>query len=239
METSWNSVGKWYDRLVDKEGHYYHKNVILPRLAPFLEGKETRLLDLACGQGVLQRAFPDIGYLGVDVAKSLIKKAQSRGKKDLFMVGDITKPLKLHGTFTHASLILAFQNLEKPEGALANAKKYLEKGGTLIIVLNHPCFRIPRQSSWGVDEPKKLQYRRIDRYMTPLKVPIQMHPGQTWSYHHSISDISTMLANTGFIITRIEEWCSDKASTGKCAKRENMARKEFPLFFTIVAQSIK
>jgi hypothetical protein len=107
--------------------------------------------------------------------------------------------------------------------------------------MNHPCFRVPRQSSWGVDEQKKLQYRRIDRYMEPLKIPIQTHPGQgdkspqTWSFHHPLSTYVEGLSKSGFVIEKIEEWLSDKLSTGGKAKMENRSRLEFPLFLTIYA----
>jgi hypothetical protein len=37
----------------------------------------------------------------------------------------------------------------------------------MVLLLTHPCFRVPRQSGWGWDEQRKLQYRRVDRYLTP------------------------------------------------------------------------
>ena len=118
---------------------------------------------------------------------------------------------------------------------------HLQKGGRFAIVMNHPCFRIPRQSSWGFDEATKLQYRRMNGYMSPQKIPIEMHPGAqkqatTWSFHHPLSDYSKWLYEAGFSIERIEEWCSDKVSTGGNAKAENRARKEFPLFLSIIAR---
>jgi len=38
----------------------------------------------------------------------------------------------------------------------------------------------------GIDEANKIEYRRINRYFTPLKIPITTHPGEakssvTWS----------------------------------------------------------
>ncbi len=145
-------------------------------------------------------------------------------------------------SFTHATIILALQNVAHPEAVLQNAARHLQPGGTLVIVLNHPCFRIPRQTHWGIDAPKKLQYRRIDRYLSPLKIPIQAHPSQkersatTWSFHRPLSAYSRFLTDAGFSIIQIEEWISDKISTGKAAKMENRARAEFPLFLTFKAR---
>lgn len=241
--TDWEGVEKWYGSLVGKEGHYYHKQVILPKLLPLLDlDANSKLLDLACGQGVLARHIPkEVTYLGIDLSPTLINQAShEKGKNHTFIKADICKPLPIkEKDFTHSSIILALQNVEHPEMALKNASSNLQKNGTLVIVLNHPCFRIPRQTHWEIDEEKKLQYRRVDRYLSPLKIPIQAHPGRkeasptTWSFHRPLSYYSLALAKSGFVIELIEEWTSDKISTGKAAKMENRARAEFPLFLTL------
>lgn len=244
METSWENSHSWYDKTVGEKGHYYHQSVIFPKTLNLLKLKKgDKLLDLACGQGVLARQLPhQVGYLGVDASQSLVKQAKGYSHSHAFLLGDVTKEIKTpEKDFSHATIILALQNIEKPDLVLKNAHLLLKPQGKLLIVLNHPCFRIPRQSSWGVDEPKKLQYRRIDRYLSPLKIPIQTHPGkqhasqETWSFHHPLSDYTRWLQEAGFTIELIEEWVSDKTSTGGHAKMENRSRAEFPLFLAILA----
>jgi len=241
--TSWSGVGKWYDQLVSKEGHYYHEEVIFPNLLKWQTfQKSDSLLDLGCGQGVLARKLPDgMTYYGLDAASSLIAKAKKYSHHH-FLVRDVTTPLKIEkDDFDYATIILALQNIEHPDRVLKQAATHLKKDGKLLVVLNHPCYRIPRQSSWGVDEGKKLQFRRIDRYMSKMEIPISMHPSQkaqsieTYSYHFPLSDITRWLRTAGFALTRIEEWCSNKSSSGKYAKMENRARTEFPLFLAIEA----
>lgn len=246
--TSWEPVKKWYHGAVGDEGHYFHKNIIIPKILGLMNLEETQnaaLLDLACGQGVLARHIPEATrYVGIDVSPSLIKEAKKSDSNPLheYLVADVTKPLpKIKQHFTHATIILALQNIERPEIALKSAQQHLQPHGKLILVLNHPCFRIPRQSSWQVDTEKKVQFRRIDRYFSPLKIPIQAHPSKgeksptTWTFHHPISDYSRWLFDAGFSITLIEEWCSDKKSTGTAAKMENRSREEIPMFLCIVA----
>jgi SAM-dependent methyltransferase len=247
--TAWQEVGKWYDETVGKQGHYYHQSLILPnvlKLLNFRPGEPASLLDLACGQGVLSRHLPlDVSYVGVDAAAPLISAAKSYKKNPLhhFVQADITKKMILPiPEYTHAALILALQNIEHPETVFKNTSHYLNSGAPFVIVINHPCFRIPRQSSWKVDAENKIQYRRIDRYMTAMKIPIQMHPGkgkesqQTWSFHHPLSAFSLWLKEAGFTIDLIEEWCSDKVSEGRAAKMENRSREEIPLFMAILAR---
>ncbi len=246
--SSWEHVGKWYNTLVTKKGHYYHKTIILPALLNWLSLKKgDAILDLACGQGVLARYLPEkVTYYGLDAAQPLIKEAKKYSKNPLhhFLLQDIEKPFHIeHKQFDSAAMILAFQNIKKPQKALKNASIYLKKGGKLVLALNHPCFRIPRQSCWGVDEKKGVQYRRIDRYMSPMDIPIEMHPSQkngatTVSFHLSLTAISKCIFQAGYVITRLEEWCSNKKSEGRKAKMENRARDEFPLFLGIECEKI-
>lgn len=236
-DTSWEPVQTWYQKIVGSEGHYYHREVILPNIKKWLNDA-TSVLDLGCGNGILTTILPkDCVYTGIDLSPSLIKAAKNR-KKD-FLIADITKPLQLEHKYSHAVILLALQNLEHPEKALENCAKHLDYQGHLLIVLNHPCFRIPRQTSWGVDKEKKIQYRRIDRYMSSMQIPILAHPGKgeqsekSLSFHFSLTTLSKQLFKKGFAIEEIEEWCSNKVSEGGAAKMENRSREEIPLFMAL------
>lgn len=249
--TSWGEVGNWYNKLVGAEGMHYHRNVILPKIIDLLDFKNftsPSLLDIGCGQGVLSRQIPPtVFYRGVDLSPELIDYAKKNRlhNKQQFFVGDATKPLPIEKRdFTHAAIILALQNMEHPASALKNAAQHLQKGGKVVIVMNHPCFRIPRQTHWGVDESKKIQYRRLDMYMSALKIPIEAKPSLgnksevTWTFHHPLSSYMQWLAEAGFMLSHMEEWCSDKKSTGSKAKMEDKARNEFPLFICLVATKL-
>jgi ubiquinone/menaquinone biosynthesis C-methylase UbiE len=247
--TSWHKVGSWYNKKVGNSGHYYHQHVVIPNSLKLLNLKNTdSVLDLACGQGVLARNIPkNLEYIGIDSAQSLIKfaKDQNNNPHVKYFLGDVTRPLPIQkNDFTVATIILALQNIDDPKKAVENASKHLTNNGRLLIVLNHPCFRIPRLSSWGIDEQKKLQYRRIDKYLSSQRIPITAHPGLkqksavTWSFHYSLSQYSQFLHQAGFLIKLIEEWSSDKESIGKASKMENRGRNEFPLFMALLCQKI-
>jgi len=206
-------------------------------------GGRDRLLDVACGQGVLARRLSEnVSYTGVDLAHGLLAEAKRMdvNKKHKYIVADVTKSIPVAEKYNKAAIVLALQNIKEPEKTIKYAAERLEKGGKLIIVLNHPCFRIPRQSSWETDIKNKLQYRRINRYLNPLEIPINMHPGDknspvTWSFHLPIEAYSEMLFENDLLIEKIEEWSSEKTSVGKMAKTENRAREEFPMFMAILA----
>ena len=243
--SSWQKVAPWYNKITEGgRGHYYHQHVVIPGVLNLLDLKtDSKLLDLACGNGVLANSIPDgVEYYGVDNASSLINEAKrtARNSNHKYLIADVTKPLSVPSDFTHAAIILALQNIRNPENALQGAAAYLLTGSSLVIILNHPAFRIPRQSSWGIDEGRKIQYRRVDKYMTPMDIPINMNPSDrnspiTMSYHYPLSTYSKMLNDAGFTIDLIEEWTSDKESEGQAARMENRSRSEIPLFLAIKA----
>lgn len=244
-DTSWQKVSHWYQKTVGESGSFFHKEVILPRSLALLHlQSSSRLLDLACGQGVLSRALPNIEfYQGFDLSPELIKEADklNHQPKHHFQVADVTKPLPISfSEFSHGTIILALQNIAEPDKVIHNFSRHLSIGGKLLLILNHPCFRIPRQSSWEIDNKNKIEYRRLNRYLSPLRIPITAHPGRsksplTWSFHEPLSYYFKLLKVNHFVVTDLEEWTSPKESQGKAAKMENLARNEFPLFLALLA----
>jgi hypothetical protein len=139
-------------------------------------------------------------------------------------------------------VLLALQNVSDFNSVFKNVAKYLKPNGVLLIILNHPCFRSPKLTGWGIDEGNKKQYRKIYQYMTPASIPIDMTPGGgrrtlTYTFHDSLSAYSESLFHNGFSIQKIEEWVSDKTSVGKNSKMENIARDEIPMFMAILARN--
>lgn len=246
--TSWQKVAPWYNKITNEgKGHYYHEQVIIPGVLRLLSlSPVSNLLDLACGNGVLARSLPKgVKYTGIDLSENLIKTAKNEdiNYNHKYLVADITKPLNLPEKFSHATIVLSLQNISDPVGALKNASNFLIANGYLLIVLNHPAFRIPRQSSWGIDMERKIQYRRVDRYMSPMEIPVNpetftssgRNSALTISYHFPISYYINALRNSGFLIENIEEWTSDKESFGRNGRMENRSRNEIPLFMAILA----
>jgi SAM-dependent methyltransferase len=242
--TSWQSAHRWYHENVGQEGLYYHQHIILPKLLDKIKG--APIVDMGCGQGVLGRKIdPGTPYEGYDISPALVRLARKQDPSPLhyYHVHDCMRPISSKTLFKEGVCLLAAQNMESLPALFATTKQILKPGGTFHLVLNHPCFRIPRQSSWEVDESKKIQYRRIDRYLSPLKIPIQVNPGkgshspETWSFHFSLSDLIKAAQAAGFCLFDLEEWISDKKSTGSKAKMENRAREEIPLFLYVGLRS--
>jgi ubiquinone/menaquinone biosynthesis C-methylase UbiE len=243
----WDHVAAWYDKLVGEEGSDYHRNVILPVALRLLDPKPgERILDLCCGQGVLARLLLErnVGFvLGVDASPRLIAAAKQRGPRDghvRYVVRDARRLDHLaDGTFDAAALVMAVQDLEEIEPVFAGLARALRPGGRAVLVMMHPCFRIPRQSDWEWDQAKRTQYRRVDRYATPMSIPIATHPGaepgqQTLFFHRPLADIINALGRAGLAVVAAEEPLTHRQSEpGGRSRGENRAAWEFPVFLAL------
>jgi len=245
-KTDWQPVADWYDEHVGDAGGEYHREVVLPGTLKLLGGdalRGRRVLDVACGQGVLCRRLADVGArpVGVDAAEALITSARERGP-GTYHVGDARNLGFLEpGAFDAAACLLAVANLQPIRPAFEGVARALRGGGQFVMVTNHPAFRSPKETHWGWDDAGKVQYRRVDRYLTPRKSPITTHPGEpesgyTWTFHRPIGTYVKALRQAGLLVDALEEWPSHKHSgPGPRQKAENTARKEIPLFLAIRA----
>jgi SAM-dependent methyltransferase len=244
QKTSWGESAGWYSDLLEKEKNTYQRELILPNLLRLINiRKEETVLDLACGQGFFSREFFNVGarVIGVDVSSELINLAKKIGKGNQSKIeykvssADDLNFIK-ENSVDKIIIVLAIQNIENVVNVFKECRRVLKPKGKLFMVINHPAFRVPKQSSWGWDADKNIQYRRVDKYLSELRVKIQMHPGDnpkesTVSFHRPLQFYSKALNKNNFAITRLEEWNSTKKSQpGPRAKAENIVRKEIPMF---------
>lgn len=247
-ETAWEPQAGWYDQRQGERGDDFHSQLVLPAVARQLQARPgQRILDVCCGQGVLGRFLAEAGMevVGVDASPSLIEAARVRaGHRERYVVGDArTLDAVLPGQrFDHAAVVLALQDLDPIEPVFAGLRALVKPGGRIVVVMTHPCFRIPKRTSWGFDEEQGVQYRRLEGYLTPLSLPIKTHPGQvndsssTTSFHRPLHHYLTAMGTAGLAVIGCEELCSHRRGTqGIRSSAEDRAAKEFPVFMVLTA----
>lgn len=266
-ETAWDRVAAWYDRLVGDEGSEHHRLVILPGVLRLLKASGAapgaRVLDLACGQGVLCRRLAREGYLvtGVDASPALLRAAvrRSRGVAPpiRYAAADVTRLLEADGrltagleagSFDAVTLVLAAQNLSPLSPVWEAGRAALKPWGRLIVVLLHPCFYVPRHSGWHWDPEAATQARLVGLYLTSHTVEVQVHPGLaarglgsevTPHFHRPLQAYVNTLGNAGLLVDHVEEWVSPKRSTAGAREQAlDRARREIPLFLALRARKV-
>lgn len=248
--TSWGNVANWYNNLIKKDVDSYQRKLILPNLIRLLNVKKGEIIvDLACGQGFFARELAKLGarVVGADISPELIEIArhlpgeQQRHPVEYHVAAAHKLDFLKNASIDKVVIILSLQNIENANEVIREVSRILKLHGKFFMVLNHPAFRIPKQSSWGWDEVKKVQYRRQNSYLSESEEQIQMHPGEkpsekTISFHRPLQFYFKALFKNGFLVSRLEEWTSHKISEpGPKKEAEDRARHEFPLFLFLEA----
>ena len=198
-------------------------------------------MDVGAGSGVLAPHVTRAGgrYVGIEVSSSLVRLARRYHGKETraqFVHGD-ARHLPKHfeqGSFDAAVFLLSIQDMTPLDTVLSGASWALRPGGRVIIFMVHPCFRVPRQSGWGYDRARKLRYRRIDRYLSPLSVPMKSHQkgqGTTKSFHRPLEAYVSALTGAGLRLKSLRE-LPDQPMTAKKGETDN---PDIPLFLALRA----
>ncbi len=258
-DTGWGKVADWYHETVEDKGSY-QRDLILPNVIRLLDIKKGEtVLDLACGEGFFARRYLVNGakVIGADIAKELIAIAQKQSPEIAYYVAGADKiPFVADASVDKITVILALQNIENVAGTFKECARVLKLGGKMVIVLNHPAFRIPKASSWGwassangkeqtaKNSEEAVQYRRIDKYMSELREKIDMAPGtaaseHTISFHRPLQYFVKLLGKVGLAVINMEEWVGNrKSQPGPRAAAEDKARAEIPLFMMLEVKKI-
>ncbi len=240
----WDPLAAWYDGMVGEKGSKYHQELAIPAVLKLLQLKQgDRVIDIGCGQGVLAGYLVKnkVGYVGVDVSSKLIDSAKQRNIKAAeFHVKDATK---VHGLnlepFDEAVFMLSIQDIPNMKAAFESMAKVMKQKSRVVVLMLHPAFRIPRQSGWGYDENRKLQYRRVDSYLSEMNVPLKPFPGRqqgvSISYHRPMQSYINELGKHGFNTAEIMEIAAGKLANTK-EKAALRAADEIPMFLGIRAE---
>ncbi|TME79832.1 MAG: class I SAM-dependent methyltransferase [Chloroflexi bacterium] len=231
---SWEHVASWYDGWVGHSGSRYHQALAIPALLELLEPQPR--------EEVL-----DIGrYTGIDASVRLISIARRQhGREGRFLVGDARRLREVPGlaaaSFEAAVFLLSIQDMDPLEPIFASLEWVLRPRSRVVVLMTHPAFRQPRHAGWGFDPARKLVYRRVDAYLTPMAVPMKAIGAHapTRSYHRPVSAYVNGLAAFGFAVDAMRE-LPDLPAGLKPGRRlstpDARANAEIPLFLAFKAR---
>lgn len=215
VATSWERVATWYDGWVGDRGSRYHQGLAIPAALELLDPRpDEEILDVGAGQGVLAPYIAQLEarYTGVDASGRLIDAARGRhGALGRFLVGDARRLASVPGLrpsgYDGVVFLLSIQDIDPLGPVFASVRWALRPNGRVVILMTHPCFRQPRHSGWGWDEGRKLQFRRVDSYLSPMAVPMKSIGGgpPTRSFHRPMGTYAEGLAAIGLAIDAMRE----------------------------------
>ena len=248
-ETSGERVATWYDGWVGDRGSAYHRALAIPAVLELLEPQRgEEILDVGGGQGVLLPYLTEAGarVTLVDASRRLVAAAKRRHASlpgVRFVVGDARALPAVAGldagAYDAAVLMLSIQDMDPLHDVVRGLDWALNASGRVVVLMTHPAFRQPRHSGWGFDESRKLAFRRVDAYLTPMAVPMKSLGGgpPTRSFHRPISAYVNALAEAGFVtdaMLELPDLPPDRRPS-RAARADERAQAEIPIFLAIRA----
>lgn len=215
----------------------------LYELLPSLEGK--RILDLGCGTGercidYLKRGA--VSVTGIDISEKMLAVAET--KNNAPGITYLKMPMEdigsLEGEFDVAISSLALHYVEDFSGVVKNVHRLLCDEGVFLFSQEHPlttCFS-GTGDRWTRDGNGKKIYANIADYCVEGRKESTWFVEGVQRYHRMFSTIVNTLADTGFMILRMEEPCPTEEIVQKYPEYYDLYHKPDFLFVKAVKQVI-
>lgn len=149
--SQWDQKAEFWDALHGDRGNRFHQELISPAVERLLAlQRGERVLDIACGSGVMARRMAELGGLvtAVDFSPALIEKAKSRaqtsGAPVHYEVLDATDEAALlslgEGKFNAGVSTMALMDMPVITPLFRAVRKLLDGNGRFVFATAHPAF---------------------------------------------------------------------------------------------------
>jgi len=205
----------WYAAKVDQLIHRRSRQQLLDFIG---DVRGQRILDVACGEGSWARELDDLGahVSGVDISTALVEIAQqtSCGRNIDFIVDDARSLSAIDdASFDRALLMMAIMDMVNMDSVFRAVHRVTRPGGSLDIVLLHPCFESPFAESATDDRGPLLIVRR---YLTEgvWQSNGDGVRGRVGARHRTLSTLMNALVSHGWNLVKMQEISAPDAGTG-------------------------
>jgi SAM-dependent methyltransferase len=220
----WDEKAAFWDALHGEEGNRFHRELVGPaveRLLGLQAGE--RVVDVACGSGVLARRLAALGarVTAVDFSEALVGRAQARGQQGGppidYGVADATDEAALaalgEGSFDAVVSTMALMDMPAIGPLYRAARRLLRPGGRFVFVTAHPAFNSngPAFVAEMDDEAGVVETVRsvkIARYLQVPPVKGMGAPGEPAPhtlYHRPLHVLLGEAFAAGFVLDGLEE----------------------------------
>jgi SAM-dependent methyltransferase len=222
---AWNANAQiWDDRMGDN-GNDFFNILCWPVLASMLDlATDSRVLDIACGNGLTSRRLADLGaqVTAFDFSSNLIEHAKARSSQLLtrisYQVLDATDESQLLTTLTSRTPFdaalsnMALFDMPEIEPLFRVLPKLLKPNGIFVFSLMHPSFNNPSAAlmaeEWDDGELHTRYAVKVSRYMTPFTskgLALRNQPKPQLYFHRPLQDYLSLAFQNGFVLDGFAE----------------------------------
>ena len=222
--TLWDEKAAFWDELHGEEGNRFHRELVSPaveRLLALQPGE--RVLDVACGSGVMARRLAALGarVTAVDFSEALVERARARGQSAgppiAYAVADATDEAALAAlgerSFDAVMCTMALMDMPVIAPLYRAVRRLLRPGGRFVFATMHPCFNSPEPTFVAEMEDTGGALRttrsvKIDAYLDiPPKKALGApgEPAPHTVYHRPLHALLEDAFAAGLVLTALEE----------------------------------
>lgn len=149
-------------------------------------GAGSRLLDVACGPGIVSEAAFERGAepVGLDVAPRMVEQARARRPDLAFVEGDAHRLPFEDGSFDAVTMSFGILHLSRPETAFAEACRVLVPGGTFAF------------TAWVAEGNAVAEI--VDSTVAAHAVPVELPEGPPFYRFGDADESRRVLVDEGF-----------------------------------------
>lgn len=229
----WDEKAAFWDALHGEDGNRFHRELVGPAVERLLRLEAgERVVDVACGSGVLARRLADMGarVTAVDFSEALVARAQARGQRGglpiAYGVADATDEAALaalgEGSYDAVVSTMALMDMPAIGPLYRAARRLLRPGGRFVFATTHPAFNSngPVFAAEMADEGGMMETVRtvkIARYLDVPPVKGMGAPGEPAPhtlYHRPLAELLGEAFAAGFVLDGLEEPAFSGEDTG-------------------------
>jgi 2-polyprenyl-3-methyl-5-hydroxy-6-metoxy-1,4-benzoquinol methylase len=220
----WDTKAAYWEALHGDSGNLYHRRLVSPGVERLLAVQPgERILDVACGSGVLARRLAELGALvtAVDFSPELVTRAQARaqtaGEPIDYRVVDATDETALSalgaGEFDAVVCTMALMDMTVIEPLHRAVAHLLNSRGRFVVATAHPAFNsnAPVFVSELADNNGEMVTTyslKISAYRTipPMKqAGAPGEPAPHYYYHRPLNELLGAAFDSGLVVDGMEE----------------------------------
>jgi ubiquinone/menaquinone biosynthesis C-methylase UbiE len=217
----WASLADWFDEQQGDEGDLWHRTLIFPGILKVIGRVSGRdILDVGCGNGSLARILARRAnrVTGVDGSPGIIEHSKRREASDplgvTFLASDAAN-LSMFEANSFDLVTSCMALMDMPDDAAAVAIKEMgrvvKRAGRCVMLFSHPCFDIPRASSFltesGFGQAPKISLR-LERYREVFSEWLRWSATVDYemlAHHRPLSWYFRAIREAGLAVTMFEE----------------------------------
>ena len=208
-KNTWDKLSEWWVRGIEGNESSEYVEIILPLIEGILSQRKT-ILDIGTGTGLVareaRRVTEHATIIGGDISIKQLRYAKEVTSGVQFVQHSIDQMPFKDEKFDAVVCSMVLEHIESLLEAVSEIARILEKGGTLLIIMNHPVFQSPgsgpgtlyshdRDAIWGIGD-----------YLTESSELEKISPDLEVLYAHRIlSTYFNALARENFMIQNVIE----------------------------------